>query len=177
VLVATKLAAYPWRVTPGQYVAACRCPQSLLTMSSRLMLLMQRPAPAGLPLLTCPPWVHCAPVKGPSGRAITMPIEDVSGQGLKLCGVAQVSRRGAAHVRAGARGSLRRLGKQQLALGQLHWSVAKYAPPLERALWDGLAAMHDQARATAGNVKVAGCCPPAHAEGLSGASVRPAQAA
>ena len=25
VLVATKLAAYPWRITPGQYVAACRC--------------------------------------------------------------------------------------------------------------------------------------------------------
>lgn len=42
------------------------------------------------------------------------------------------------------RGSLRRLGLQQLALGQLHWSVAKYAPPLERALWDGLAAMYDE---------------------------------
>lgn len=24
VLIATKLAAYPWRVTPGQYVSACR---------------------------------------------------------------------------------------------------------------------------------------------------------
>jgi pyridoxine 4-dehydrogenase len=42
------------------------------------------------------------------------------------------------------RQSLKRLGLQQLALGQLHWSVAKYAPPVERALWDGLAAMHDQ---------------------------------
>ncbi|KAK9918860.1 hypothetical protein WJX75_007596 [Coccomyxa subellipsoidea] len=65
VLIATKLAAYPWRVTPGQYVSACR-------------------------------------------------------------------------------GSLRRLGLDQLALGQLHWSVAKYAPPLERALWDGLAAIYDE---------------------------------
>ena len=43
------------------------------------------------------------------------------------------------------RGSLRRLGRPSLALGQLHWSVAKYAPPLERALWDGLAAMYDEA--------------------------------
>ena len=42
------------------------------------------------------------------------------------------------------RGSLRRLGLDQLALGQLHWSVAKYAPPLERALWDGLAAIYDE---------------------------------
>ncbi|EIE24793.1 Aldo/keto reductase [Coccomyxa subellipsoidea C-169] len=65
VLIATKFAAYPWRVTPGQYVSACR-------------------------------------------------------------------------------GSLRRLGLNQLALGQLHWSVAKYAPPLERALWDGLAAIYDE---------------------------------
>ncbi|BDA49221.1 probable aldo-keto reductase 2 [Coccomyxa sp. Obi] len=42
------------------------------------------------------------------------------------------------------RGSLRRLGLDQLALGQLHWSVAKYAPPVERALWDGLVAMYDE---------------------------------
>ena len=42
------------------------------------------------------------------------------------------------------RGSLRRLGLDQLALGQLHWSVAKYAPPVERALWDGMAAMYDE---------------------------------
>lgn len=42
------------------------------------------------------------------------------------------------------RGSLRRLGLDQLALGQLHWSVAKYAPPVERALWDGLAAIYDE---------------------------------
>ena len=42
------------------------------------------------------------------------------------------------------RGSLRRLGLDQLALGQLHWSVAKYAPALERALWDGLAAIYDE---------------------------------
>lgn len=38
---------------------------------------------------------------------------------------------------------------EQIALGQLHWSVAKYAPPLERSLWDGLAAMHDEVIFTA----------------------------
>ncbi|CAL5226840.1 g9706 [Coccomyxa viridis] len=65
ILVATKLAAYPWRVTPAQYVQACR-------------------------------------------------------------------------------GSLQRLGLEQIALGQLHWSVAKYAPPLERVLWEGLAGMYEQ---------------------------------
>ena len=42
------------------------------------------------------------------------------------------------------RGSLRRLGVDQIALGQLHWSVAKYAPPLERVLWEGLAGMYEQ---------------------------------
>ncbi len=31
ILVATKLAAYPWRVTPAQYVQACRCAQPGLT--------------------------------------------------------------------------------------------------------------------------------------------------
>ncbi|KAK9794677.1 hypothetical protein WJX73_007621 [Symbiochloris irregularis] len=65
VLVATKLAAYPWRVFSGQFVQACR-------------------------------------------------------------------------------GSLKRMGKESLAIGQLHWSTANYAPPQERALWDGLAAMYDQ---------------------------------
>ncbi|KAK9819378.1 hypothetical protein WJX81_001884 [Elliptochloris bilobata] len=65
VLIATKLAAYPWRLTPGQFVKAVR-------------------------------------------------------------------------------GSLRRLGREQLALGQLHWSAARYAPLQERALWDGLAAMYEQ---------------------------------
>ena len=56
-----------------------------------------------------------------------------------------------------ARGSLRRLGREQLALGQLHWSAARYAPLQERALWDGLAAMYEQvpsnsAQVLAGNV-------------------------
>lgn len=44
----------------------------------------------------------------------------------------------------GDRSSLERLGLQQLALGQLHWSTANYAPPQERVLWDGLVAMYDQ---------------------------------
>eukprot|EP00775_Hariotina_reticulata_P001988 gene1988-2310_t len=63
--VATKFAAYPWRVTPGNIVAACR-------------------------------------------------------------------------------GSLRRLGQEQISLGQLHWSAAKYAPLQEWALWNGLADCYEQ---------------------------------
>ena len=36
------------------------------------------------------------------------------------------------------------MGKDSLAIGQLHWSTANYAPLQERALWDGLAALYDQ---------------------------------
>lgn len=42
------------------------------------------------------------------------------------------------------RGSLRRLGQEQLAIGQLHWSTANYQPLQERALWDGLVRMHGE---------------------------------
>ena len=42
------------------------------------------------------------------------------------------------------RASLKRVGREQIALGQLHWSTANYQPFQERALWDGLAAMYDQ---------------------------------
>ncbi|GJP34307.1 hypothetical protein CLOM_g18750 [Closterium sp. NIES-68] len=62
---ATKLAAYPWRLTPGQMVGACRA-------------------------------------------------------------------------------SLDRLGMEKLAIGQLHWSTANYAPLQERVLWDGLVAMYEE---------------------------------
>lgn len=33
---------------------------------------------------------------------------------------------------------------EQLALGQLHWSAANYAPFQEQALWDGLVAVYEQ---------------------------------
>ncbi|KAK9804266.1 hypothetical protein WJX72_004018 [[Myrmecia] bisecta] len=42
------------------------------------------------------------------------------------------------------RASLKRLRQDQLAIGQLHWSTANYAPLQERALWDGLVAMYDE---------------------------------
>ena len=47
---------------------------------------------------------------------------------------------------AGGRGSLRRLGAEQLAIGQLHWSTANYQPLQERALWDGLVRLYDEVR-------------------------------
>ncbi|KAF6260861.1 NADP-dependent oxidoreductase domain-containing protein [Scenedesmus sp. NREL 46B-D3] len=48
------------------------------------------------------------------------------------------------NIVAACRGSLRRTGLQQISLGQLHWSAAKYAPLQEWALWNGLADCHEQ---------------------------------
>jgi len=64
VKIATKLAAYPWRIAPSQWVSACRA-------------------------------------------------------------------------------SLKRLGTEKVALGQLHWSTANYAPLQEKLMWDGLVAIYD----------------------------------
>ena len=47
---------------------------------------------------------------------------------------------------AGGRGSLRRLGAEQLAIGKLHWSTANYQPLQERALWEGLVRLYDEVR-------------------------------
>lgn len=65
VRIATKLAAYPWRLTPKQWVGACRA-------------------------------------------------------------------------------SLARTGQERLALAQLHWSTANYAPLQERLMWDGLVAIYEE---------------------------------
>ncbi|KAH9307698.1 hypothetical protein KI387_035609, partial [Taxus chinensis] len=40
--------------------------------------------------------------------------------------------------------SLGRLQIEQLAIGQLHWSTANYAPLQEKALWNGLAEMYEK---------------------------------
>eukprot|EP01018_Ginkgo_biloba_P031060 Gb_11102 [translate_table: standard] len=40
--------------------------------------------------------------------------------------------------------SLGRLQLEQLGIGQLHWSTANYAPLQEKALWNGLIAMHEK---------------------------------
>lgn len=49
------------------------------------------------------------------------------------------------------RASLGRMGVESMALGQLHWSTAGYAPWQERATWDGLVASYD-----AGLIRAAG---------------------
>lgn len=49
-----------------------------------------------------------------------------------------------AQIVSACKGSLRRLEMEQLALGQLHWSAANYAPFQEQALWDGLVAVYEQ---------------------------------
>lgn len=33
---------------------------------------------------------------------------------------------------------------EKIAIGQLHWSAANYAPLQERALWDGLVGMYEE---------------------------------
>ncbi|KXZ43023.1 hypothetical protein GPECTOR_106g117 [Gonium pectorale] len=48
------------------------------------------------------------------------------------------------NVVAACRGSLRRLGAEQLSVGQLHWSTANYQPLQELALQAGLADCYDQ---------------------------------
>lgn len=40
--------------------------------------------------------------------------------------------------------SIDRMQIEQIGIGQLHWSTANYAPLQEKALWDGLVAMHDK---------------------------------
>ncbi|PSC73909.1 pyridoxal chloroplastic [Micractinium conductrix] len=65
VRIATKLAAYPWRLTPKQWVGACR-------------------------------------------------------------------------------ETLKRMGQDRIALAQLHWSTANYAPLQERLMWDGLVAIYEE---------------------------------
>ncbi|KAI5347258.1 PREDICTED: aldo/keto reductase [Prunus dulcis] len=65
IVIATKFAAYPWRLTPGQFLNACNA-------------------------------------------------------------------------------SIDRMQIEQIGIGQLHWSTANYAPLQEKALWDGLVAMHDK---------------------------------
>ena len=53
---------------------------------------------------------------------------------------------GVGQVAGACRGSLIRMGMEQAAVGQLHWSAANYAPFQERALWDGLIRMYDEVR-------------------------------
>lgn len=87
--VATKLAGYPWRVTPWNMTAACRC-----------------------------------------ARPQRCPVTQRGGAGA-IVGHKPAVRR--------CRGSLRRLHMEQLSIGQLHWSAAKYAPLQEWAQVRGLA--------------------------------------
>lgn len=40
--------------------------------------------------------------------------------------------------------SMQRCGVERLALAQLHWSTANYAPLQERLMWDGLVAIYEE---------------------------------
>ena len=68
------------------------------------------------------------------------------GQSKECLGNSITDHAGAGQVAGACRGSLKRMGVEQVAVGQLHWSAANYAPLQERALWDGLIRMHDEVR-------------------------------
>ena len=118
--VATKLAGYPWRVTAGNYVAACRCVvkhgpwlcvwhtriHHVLLCSTNASTMYRGPSDICL-LSNGPHKVHNLTNYAPTQS---------QWRGCTIC-----------------RGSLRRLEAEQLAIGQLHWSAAKYAPLQERA--------------------------------------------
>ena len=124
--IATKLAPYPWRVTAGQFVAAGRWACLELTQVSV---------------------VHdCVCILLGSNLVSSM-------QGLSTTSVwassvriwsFQLRSQSSSHAILDFRGSLRRLGTSQLAIGQLHWSTANYQPLQERALWDGLVRLYDE---------------------------------
>lgn len=50
---------------------------------------------------------------------------------------------------AACRASLARTGQDRVALAQLHWSTANYAPLQERLMWDGLVAIYEEGLADA----------------------------
>ena len=125
IAIATKIAPYPWRLTAGQFADACRWGSSAVSWTL----------------------AHVACL-GHSGQAAAR--QSWQQQGC-ISGAAQHAALGNLHplgaeCPAGCRASLKRVGRDQIALGQLHWSTANYQPLQERALWDGLAAMYDQVR-------------------------------
>jgi hypothetical protein len=139
--VATKFAAYPWRVTPGNIVAACKgslrrtgleqislgqlhwsaAKYAPLQVSERLSCLVEN----DMPSLAC----RCAATivrmmwakaSRPGAPTITA-AKEAKMQGSVCLGCW-------GNIVAVCKGSLRRTGLEQISLGQLHWSAAKYAP-------------------------------------------------
>ncbi|OEL30012.1 Pyridoxal reductase, chloroplastic [Dichanthelium oligosanthes] len=96
VVIATKFAAYPWRLTSGQFVGACKYSPNLnykATIEHNMSISLRVYVTHEMPIF---------------------------------------------------RSSLERLQLDRLAIGQLHWSTANYAPLQERALWDGLVEMYEK---------------------------------
>lgn len=79
-----------------------------------------------------------------AGKGKELAVQTVILQALRTCARGLRFTHEMTDLHGACRGSLRRLGLEQIALGQLHWSVAKYAPPLECVLWEGLAGMYEQ---------------------------------
>lgn len=125
VRIATKLAAYPWRLTPKQVwgergmnrgALAARC------SAAALLLLLSCAASPGLRR-----HLRCMHLALPLTAAAPFPPPPP--QWVGAC-----------------KASLARTGQDKLALAQLHWSTAKYAPLQERLMWDGLVAIYEEVR-------------------------------
>ena len=170
--IATKLAAYPWRLTAGQMVAACRWAGTLnpnlplplaalhtnftiadscqgdgtacwkwitfiVVPSSSPSLFLIPPSlfpsaysPLPIPLPLPSPYSHSSlfPRSSFGAPPPSYPPPNSLPPSLPL------------------RSSCQRLGLPRVALGQLHWSAANYAPLQERALWNGLVGMYEEVR-------------------------------
>lgn len=118
IVIATKFAAYPWRLTPNQFVEACKYAPSwisrafFVTKSKLLQSLYKNP-------YSYLPW--------PNNQTYIL-----------------IFRSCTYLLDSGFRSSIDRVQLDQMGIGQLHWSTANYNPLQERALWDGLVAMYDK---------------------------------
>ena len=126
VRIATKLAAYPWRLTPQQVRgmpggdAWALAFAAVLRSSQR----SRRGSTAAVRQSCC----CCASADG------------------NTCPFAHFCHRPCLQWVSACRASLARAGQDKLALAQLHWSTANYAPLQERLMWDGLCAIYDAVR-------------------------------
>lgn len=100
IVIATKFAAYPWRLTSGQFVNACKYKLHSLLFYFTICFIDTRSYPFECWFLN--------------------------------------------RIDLFFRSSLNRMQIEQIGIGQLHWSTAKYAPLQELALWDGLVAMYEK---------------------------------
>lgn len=121
VVIATKFAAYPWRLTPGQFVNACK--YIIITFELHVHT------------------TRCSSSTGTGRQIVCLFLLRIKSRASLLLLLGE--RPGLKYFLL-FRGSLDRLQIDKIGVGQLHWSTANYAPLQELALWDGLVAMYEK---------------------------------